>query len=344
MAQREGRSRSEGRPAGNSHVQPSLVGTRTRPDDRAGLARDLHDGVQNELLSLILRLKLAEEDFSTPPALAATFAALGDHAAAALDSLREIAHGVYPLALIKLGVAEALREQAARASVKVSVAGTTPRSTDEAETAMYFCCSEAIQNAAKHAGRAAEVKLSLRHNRGTLVARIEDDGLGFDSAQTADGEGLRNIRERVRTLAGTLRLRSAPGHGTVVIIWLQWPSVQPERIPQRSKPAERVAREPMGRAVDSTSGDGVIAELASGPALAVYGAGPRSSVWLERRGSEGQACRWWRVTRPAVRVSSSEDEEAFWVLAGMTGENPCWSRRRFWRGTGRRATLESRRG
>ena len=70
------------------------------------MARDLHDGVQNELLSLILRIKLAEEDRNTPSALAATFVALEDHAAAALASLREIAYGIYPLPLVKLGLAE----------------------------------------------------------------------------------------------------------------------------------------------------------------------------------------------------------------------------------------------
>ncbi len=296
MAPREVRGGSEGRRARSSRVSRARVGTRTRPDERKGLARDLHDGVQNELLSLILRLKLAEEDRSTPPALAATFAELGDHAAAALDSLREIAHGVYPFALIKLGVAEALREQAARASVKVSVAGTTPRSTDEAETAMYFCCSEAMQNAAKHAGRDAQVRLCLHHGDGTLVARIEDDGVGFDPARTGDGDGLRNIRERVRTLGGIVRLASAPGYGTVVIVSLPWPSVQPKRIPPRSRRAERTARESIGRAADSTAWSGTLAELASGPVLAVHEAAPSCSVWPVPRGNEGPAYAW-RVTR-----------------------------------------------
>ena len=124
-----------------------------RADERRRLARDLHDGVQNELLSLMLRLKLAEEDRTTQPALAATFVALEDHArggarVAARNRLRDL-----PLALAKLGLAKALRAQAARAPIKVHIAGTTPRSTDEAEAAVYLCCCEAIQNVAKHAGR-----------------------------------------------------------------------------------------------------------------------------------------------------------------------------------------------
>ena len=136
--------------------------------------------------------------------------ALEDHAAAALASLREIAYGIYPLPLVKLGLAEALRAQAARAPITVSIAGTSPRSTDEAEATVYLCCSEAIQNVAKHAGPAAQVKLGLQHNHGVLAVRIEDDGRGFDPAQIRDGAGLRNIRERVQTLDGTLRLTSRP--------------------------------------------------------------------------------------------------------------------------------------
>ena len=225
-----------------SHRQPRAVPTRNpqprtesrprpttaalaRADERQRVARDLHDGVQTELVSLMLRLKLAAEDRNTPPALAATFVALEDHAAAALASLREIAYDIYPLPLTKLGLSEALRALAARAPIRVSVAGTAPRTTDEAEAAMYFCCSEAIQNVAKHAGRCAQVKLGLHHHHGMLAARIADDGLGFDPAQAPDGAGLRNIRERVQaTLNGTLRLTSTPGHGTVLTISLPWPA------------------------------------------------------------------------------------------------------------------------
>ena len=214
-----------------SHLEPRTVSRPgltaavvARADERQRLVRDLHDGVQNELLSLILRLKLAEEDRNTPPALVATFVALEDHAAAALASLREVAYDIYPLPLTKLGLSEALRALATRAPIRVSVAGTTPRATNEAEAAMYFCCSEAIQNVTKHAGRSARVKLGLHHHHGRLAVRIADDGRGFDPAHTPDGAGLRNIRERVQPLDGTLRLTSTPGHGTVLTISLPWPA------------------------------------------------------------------------------------------------------------------------
>ena len=179
----------------------------------------------------MLRLKLAEEDRTTPSALAATFVALEDHAAAALASLREIAHGIYPLPLAKLGLAEALRAQAARVPISVNIAGTMPRSTHEAEAAMYFCCSEAIQNVVKHAGpRPSRARLAPNH--GTSPLRIEDNGRGFDPARDSRRRGLRNIRERAQTLDGTLRITSTPGHGTVLSISLPWPTRQPTTSPQ----------------------------------------------------------------------------------------------------------------
>ncbi|MGB0091863.1 MAG: histidine kinase [Solirubrobacteraceae bacterium] len=200
-------------------------------DERRRLERDLHDGVQNELVALIVKLRLAEEECDTPPALAGTLAALGARAEAALDSVREIARGVYPPLLAAFGVVQALRAQAARASLDVSMLGTAPRSSEQAEAAVYFSCLEAIQNAAKHAGRNAHVTLQLHHDHGTLAVRIEDDGRGFDPALTPDGAGLRNIRDRIQTLRGTVKLTSSPGRGTVLTISLPWSRQQPNTAP-----------------------------------------------------------------------------------------------------------------
>jgi signal transduction histidine kinase len=196
-------------------------------DDRRRLERDLHDGVQNELVSLIVRLQLAEEDRHTPPELAGTLAALSAGAQAALDSVREIAHGIYPSTLTAFGVQAALRAQARRASIDVSLRGTAPRSTEEAEAAVYFSCLEAIQNVAKHADRAAHTTLRLQHSKGTLAVRIQDDGRGFDPSHTPDGVGLRNIHDRIGVLAGSVKIDSKPGHGTLLTIALPWPPRQP---------------------------------------------------------------------------------------------------------------------
>ena len=193
-------------------------------EERRRLERDLHDGVQNELVALIIKLALVQQDAGTPPALRETLAGLEARAQATLDSVRNIVRGVYPPQLADFGLAKALWAQAARAPVDVRLQGTAPRSTEEGEEAVYFACSEAIQNVAKHAGRAAHVTLRLRHYQGALAVRIADGGRGFDPAHTPGGAGLRNIRDRVEDLGGTFTLASSPGHGTVLTISLPWPA------------------------------------------------------------------------------------------------------------------------
>ena len=188
------------------------------------MERDLHDGVQNELVALIIKLALAQQDAGTPPAVRETLAGLEARAQAALDSVRNIVRGIYPPQLADFGLAKALRAQAARAPVDVRLRGTAPRSTKEAEEAVYFACSEAIQNVTKYAGRAAHVTLRLRHNQGALAVRIADGGPGFDPVHTPGGAGLRNIRDRIEELGGTFKVASSPGHGTVLTISLPWPA------------------------------------------------------------------------------------------------------------------------
>ena len=188
------------------------------------MERDLHDGVQNELIALIVKLALAQEDPRNPPGLADELAGLEARAQGVLDSLRDIVRGIYPPLLTAFGLTEALRSQASRAAIHVSVVGRVPRSNEQVEEAVYFCCSEAIQNAAKHAGPSAKVNLSLRHDNGRLALQIADDGLGFDASDTANGAGLQNIGERVEDLGGEFELASAPGRGTVLTISVPWPT------------------------------------------------------------------------------------------------------------------------
>ena len=137
-------------------------------------------------------------------------AGLEARAQTALDSVRDIARGIYPPLLADFGLEKALRAQAARAAVDVRVEGTAPRSTEAAEEAVYFACSEAIQNAAKYAGRGTRVTLRLRHHHGSLAVRIADDGRGFDPAHTPEGAGVQNIRDRIEALGGTFRSLPAP--------------------------------------------------------------------------------------------------------------------------------------
>jgi len=191
---------------------------------RQRLERDLHDGVQNELVALIVKLALAQEDLETPPGLRRTPAELEAHAQAALDSVRNLARGIYPPQLADLGLPQALRAQAVRAASRVRLAGTAPRGTEQAEEAVYFCCSEAIGNAAKHAGHTAHVTLRLDHHHETLRVRIADDGWGFDPARTPEGAGLQNIRDRIEGHGGSFTVASRPGLGTVLAISLPWPA------------------------------------------------------------------------------------------------------------------------
>jgi signal transduction histidine kinase len=193
-------------------------------DDRRRLERDLHDGVQNELVALIVKLALAEQDPETPPALAHVLAELQAHAQAALDSVRNIARGIYPPPLADFSLREALRAQAARVAIRVRLAGSAPRSTQQAEEAAYYSCSEAIQNAAKHAGNTAQITLRLDHHHETLRVRIADDGRGFDPARNPEGAGLQNIRDRIEGFGGSFKVTSRPGLGTVLTISLPWPA------------------------------------------------------------------------------------------------------------------------
>lgn len=191
--------------------------------DMRRLERDLHDHVQTELVSLVVRLKLAEEDDLTPPELAGKLSRLGDHACAVLGALREITQGFGPIALSRDGVAAALKARAARSPVPVTVSGAAPRSTDEAEEAVYFACSEAIQNTIKHAGPEAELTISLRHDHGTLTVQAQDDGRGFDLTHAHAGSGLRNITDRMHARGGSVELTSKAGLGTRLVISVPWP-------------------------------------------------------------------------------------------------------------------------
>jgi signal transduction histidine kinase len=199
-------------------------------DARRQLERDLHDGGQNEIVALIIKLTVAEQDPGTPPALAA-------HARSILDSVRQVACGIYPPMFADSGVLEALRAQAVRASVHMSLAGTPLRSIQAAETALYFSCLEAIQNVANHAGRTAHASLGLHHQHGVLAVRVEDDGRGFDSEDTPRRCGLRNIHERIQALGDTVTLTFAPGLGTVLMISLPWPLRTAEDLRQPQSPS-----------------------------------------------------------------------------------------------------------
>jgi signal transduction histidine kinase len=186
-------------------------------EERRRIERDLHDGGQQRLVALRIRLELAEELLKRDPARArSTLHQLGGEIDAALEELRSLAAGVYPSLLAARGLPDAIRTAALQSPVPTSVeVDGTDRYPNEVETAAYFCCIEALQNVAKHAPEASSVVISLSRN-GDLRFEVRDDGPGF-AADAASGSGLMNMRDRMAAVGGELDIRSAPGDGTLVV-------------------------------------------------------------------------------------------------------------------------------
>ena len=133
----------------------------------------------------------------------------------ALENLRDLARGIYPPLLIDQGLAAALGAQARKAPLPVTInAESVSRYPPEIESAVYFCCLEALQNISKYANAThATVRLS---NEEGLSFEVSDDGSGFDPRSTGYGTGLQGMADRLEAIGGTLEVRSAPGEGTVV--------------------------------------------------------------------------------------------------------------------------------
>jgi signal transduction histidine kinase len=187
-------------------------------DERRRIERDLHDGGQQRLVALRIRLELAEEIMGQDPVRARSLLhRLGLEVDAAIDELRSLAAGVYPSLLAARGLPDAIRSAALQSPIpaRVEVDGTD-RYPEEIETAAYFCCIEALQNVAKHAVDAASVSVSLRRN-GDLRFEVCDDGEGFEVKDAGTGQGLMNMRDRMASVGGNLEIRSSPGAGTEVV-------------------------------------------------------------------------------------------------------------------------------
>jgi hypothetical protein len=134
----------------------------------------------------------------------------------ALDTLRDLARGIYPPLLADKGLGAALEAQARKSPVPVEiVADGIERYPQEAEAAVYFCCLEALQNIAKYAN-ASGAKIQLTSGAGELAFSVTDDGKGFDLASTTLGAGLQNMSDRLAALGGTVDIDSEPGRGTTV--------------------------------------------------------------------------------------------------------------------------------
>jgi signal transduction histidine kinase len=187
-------------------------------DERARtLERNIHDGAQQQLVALTVRLRLAEQLVERDPRAARELlGTLQVDAAAALEDLRDLARGIYPPLLADQGLGAALRAQARKSMVPVALeVEEIGRYSQEIESAIYFSCLEALQNVAKYAD-ASLVTIALTRSDGHLSFSVADDGVGFDTGSTTPGSGLRGIEDRLDALGGTMRLESSGGNGTTV--------------------------------------------------------------------------------------------------------------------------------
>jgi len=185
-------------------------------DERQRLERNLHDGAQQQLVALAIRLGILEGAADDPGEVRKLTGELREGLRTALDELRSLAAGIYPPVLADQGLPAALRAHAARAPMPVAVEadgiGRFPR---DVEAALYFCVLEALQNVAKYAG-ASLATVTVRQADGRFEFSVTDDGSGFDLATAARGSGLQGMNDRLAAVGGVLRIESAPGRGTTI--------------------------------------------------------------------------------------------------------------------------------
>jgi signal transduction histidine kinase len=194
-------------------------------EERRRLEGELHDSAQNRLVALQIRMRLAQErNEDTSPEVAVMLGGVIDEVDEVVDELRRIAHGVSPPLLTRHGLVAALTAECAHSAVAVQLAADdVGMSEPHIELAVYLCCLESIQNAAKHAGGDATVAVRLHRADGELAFSVGDMGCGFDPRTTTPGAGLTNIRDRIEAVAGQLEIAAAPGRGTTVSGIVPWP-------------------------------------------------------------------------------------------------------------------------
>jgi signal transduction histidine kinase len=202
----------------NASSRAELAASRARvvvagDQARRRFERNLHDSVQQRLVSLALRLRrierrLPDEQPELKTALSETVQELNQ----ATDEVREIAQGIHPAILTQGGLAPALRTLALRSSMPVEVVvEDEARLPEPVEVAAYYVAAEALTNAAKHA-EASRARVTVERDDGAVRLRVSDDGVG--GADPSTGTGLTGIRDRVEALGGSLAVRSPRGHGT----------------------------------------------------------------------------------------------------------------------------------
>ncbi|MDP9329401.1 MAG: sensor histidine kinase [Actinomycetota bacterium] len=206
----------------NVRLIEELRGSRQRlvaaqDEERRKIERNIHDGVQQQLVALAVRLRMTKALVSTDPTAAE--GSLDDLQAAtteALEDLRDLARGIYPPLLADQGLAAALEAQARKSPTPVSIdADGIGRFPKDVESAVYFSVLEALNNVAKYAG-ASRAVITLAQHDGRLEFGVTDDGAGFDTHATGYGTGLQGIADRLDAIGGRLEVVSSRGAGTTI--------------------------------------------------------------------------------------------------------------------------------
>jgi signal transduction histidine kinase len=206
----------------------------TRQDaERQRLERNIHDGAQQEVLALLVNLRLAQTLLGRSPERGARLLYEQEAAAAAtIQTLTALSRGLYPKLLTDEGPVAALRAAVAAGPIRVELTAIDlPRCAPQVEAALYFCCLEAVQNASKHSGgtlitvgiqqlsKGGDGERTAATDPDLIELTVTDDGRGFDTDQACSG-GLANIRDRIESVQGTVQVSSSPGRGTTIRAWI----------------------------------------------------------------------------------------------------------------------------
>jgi signal transduction histidine kinase len=189
----------------------------TQDEERRRLERNIHDGAQQQLVALAVKARLARQLLERDrDAAADVLGQIEAETQDALEDLRDLARGIYPPLLADEGLVAAIRAQARKAAIEVSLeAEGVGRYPEDVEATVYFCALEALQNVAKYAGDTGAT-VRLVQSNGSLSFSVIDRGRGFDPGSVRSGTGLQGMADRLAAVGGSLDVTSAAGSGTTV--------------------------------------------------------------------------------------------------------------------------------
>jgi signal transduction histidine kinase len=208
----------------NAESRAAVAASRARivtaaDEMRRQIERDLHDGVQQRLVSLALAQRTAQATVPPElPDLLAQLSRVAEGLAGAVEEVQELSRGIHPAILARGGLASALKTLAPRSAVPVELeVSTEARLPEPVEVAAYYVVSEALTNTAKHA-HASSVQVAVHLRNGVLELSIRDDGVG--GADPTHGSGLIGLADRVDAIGGTIEVVSPVGEGTTLFVKL----------------------------------------------------------------------------------------------------------------------------